>query len=285
MKDAFKFLSKKYPNYGKYLPSTEINKLYRNPFYNNNNTSNNIFNHSNSEVNSENSTQDKDSSKNTYENKSSDSDPLSIEKADSIKNKLNVKSKNDCNTHNTNDIHLLEPNDLEKVYFWWRELIIRSFHPLVLPEQFIKKLYHHFETENAYKVYSDVYTALQRLIDYNQKVDFESASENPIDVKITLGIISNSDHRVFDILNALNMKKFFGYRDVFLSYFIGKHKPQREIFEYVRNSLLNFHVLKNPEFQLMSKSGAHLLNDFDEHANNSQDQGYVFFIYLFFHAV
>jgi putative hydrolase of the HAD superfamily len=106
--------------------------------------------------------------------------------------------------------------DLE--YQWWEAIAQETFKQAGIFEQFsdfsvfFEQLYHHFATAAPWYVYPDVLTALQRWRDR----------------EIELGIISNFDTRIYQVLEALGLRDFFA--SITLSSSVGAAKPQPQIF-------------------------------------------------------
>jgi putative hydrolase of the HAD superfamily len=108
--------------------------------------------------------------------------------------------------------------DLE--YRWWRELVRHSFEAAgVLSalghnfEAFFEQLYNYFRKAEAWQVYPDAWVALR----YWQ------------DQQIALGVISDFDSRLHDVLQALDLRQFFD--SVTISTEVGAAKPNSLLFE------------------------------------------------------
>ena len=83
---------------------------------------------------------------------------------------------------------------------WWSEVVTRTFKPLVTEEldpELSRALYQHFSSSAAYELYPDVLPFLERMKEIRQN------TEGPMFI---IGIITNSDPRVKDILESLNLK-------------------------------------------------------------------------------
>ena len=84
---------------------------------------------------------------------------------------------------------------------WWSELVSRSFKPVVkneeLPSDLGRSLYQHFSSGAAYELYPDVRPFLQAI---------HKIRENPDSPTLILGVISNSDPRVKQVLESMNLK-------------------------------------------------------------------------------
>jgi putative hydrolase of the HAD superfamily len=111
-----------------------------------------------------------------------------------------------------------EVPDLE--YRWWRELVRQSFEQVGALaalghnfEAFFEQLYHYFRGPDAWQVYADTLPAL----------NYWRAQE------ISLGVISDFDSRLHDVLRALNLREFFD--SVTISTEVGAAKPNSLLFE------------------------------------------------------
>ena len=84
---------------------------------------------------------------------------------------------------------------------WWTELVTRSFKPIVkgeeLPSDLGRSLYQHFSSGAAYELYPDVQPLLQRM---------REIRENPDSPTLLLGIVTNSDPRVKQVLESMSLK-------------------------------------------------------------------------------
>jgi putative hydrolase of the HAD superfamily len=106
-----------------------------------------------------------------------------------------------------------------KEYQWWRKINQRTFTRLDKIadfsdfEGFFAELYCYFATAAAWEVYPDTLVALDRW----QKQGF------------TLGIVSNFDTRLYSVLDALDLRKYFS--SVTISTEAGAAKPSTAIFQ------------------------------------------------------
>jgi putative hydrolase of the HAD superfamily len=106
----------------------------------------------------------------------------------------------------------------EREYQWWRVLAQQTFSSAGVIDQFVdfdsffSDLYAHFATAAPWEVYADVPVALQRW----QRRGIE------------LGVISNFDSRLYNVLEALHLADFF--QSVTLSSEAGAAKPNPHIF-------------------------------------------------------
>lgn len=104
-------------------------------------------------------------------------------------------------------------------YTWWRDVAIATFDAAaVLPQfddfdAFFDELFHHFATAAPWDLYSDTIATL---------TEIRSAG-------IQLGVISNFDSRLHQVLQALNLAQFFD--SVTIATAVGVAKPDRQIFQ------------------------------------------------------
>jgi putative hydrolase of the HAD superfamily len=112
------------------------------------------------------------------------------------------------------------PQDIpKKEWEWWRNVTKRTFQQVGVANKFLdfdvffNRLYNHFATAHPWEVYPDVVPCLQRWRDRDVK----------------LGIISNFDSRLYQVLNALDLKPYFS--SITLSSEVGVAKPDPKIFE------------------------------------------------------
>jgi putative hydrolase of the HAD superfamily len=103
-------------------------------------------------------------------------------------------------------------------YRWWREINRQTFTAVGVWEQFadfdafFQELYGYFATPSAWVLYPDVIPAL----------DLWTRSN------IKLGVLSNFDSRLYTVLEALDLAKYFS--TVTISTEVGAAKPQPAIF-------------------------------------------------------
>jgi len=98
---------------------------------------------------------------------------------------------------------------------WWRDLVVRVVAPDgTFPsfDDFFDELFEHFRTGDAWRVFQDTRPALDRLRRDGYK----------------LGIISNFDSRLDDVLSALGLNEYF--TSVVISSRAGFAKPDPRIF-------------------------------------------------------
>lgn len=121
---------------------------------------------------------------------------------------------------------------------WWSELIVEL---LEIPHykqsqhsmQVCDRLLSHFTTDEAYRVYDDVIPTLKALSDEG----------------VPLLVSSNSDPRVYEILENLQLSQFFPKDLTYLSTNLGYEKPDRKFFHTIANSLYQKSDVQNkPDF-------------------------------------
>jgi len=112
-----------------------------------------------------------------------------------------------------------EPTDIPaKEYAWWRAIAENAFAEVGHLEQFedfnafFADLYAHFAGADPWIVYPDAYHSLERWRSKN----------------IELGIISNFDSRLYNVLDALALADFFS--SITISTEVGAAKPHPNIF-------------------------------------------------------
>lgn len=107
---------------------------------------------------------------------------------------------------------------------WWCELIARLYkldNTDIKTKNLCEKLIKHFTTEKAYTIYDDVIPTLELLKRSN----------------VELLVLSNSDVRIYDVLNNLGLLRFFKPDNIYLSYDIGYMKPDEMFYQYVIEDL------------------------------------------------
>lgn len=106
----------------------------------------------------------------------------------------------------------------EREFEWWYAIAQQSFQQVGVLEQFsdfpafFTMLYTHFATAEPWFVYPDVQLALQ----------------NWQQLGIELGVLSNFDSRLYQVLQALDLARFF--TSVTISTKVGAAKPNSQIF-------------------------------------------------------
>jgi putative hydrolase of the HAD superfamily len=112
-------------------------------------------------------------------------------------------------------------------YAWWRTIAAQSFERVgVLAQfpdfnQFFQPLFDHFVTADPWDLYPEVPEVL---------ASWQAAG-------IRLGVLSNFDSRLYQVLQALEISHFFS--SVTISTTVGAAKPEREIF---RQALAEYHL-------------------------------------------
>lgn len=122
------------------------------------------------------------------------------------------------------------------------QIITNTFQPLLspkdgFPKEFVPKLINRFWCDEGYALYSDVLPLIQRIREAHQATDS----------RVVIGVITNSDDRVPDVLKALGLRVGplrFGSKpdpshgqdehDVefsVMSYDVGAEKPDQRIFK------------------------------------------------------
>src|SRR5262249_42742295 len=120
----------------------------------------------------------------------------------------------------TPDATLIE---LEKV--WWRNLVKEIFDGLgSFPrfDQFFDEIFERFRGREFWRVYDDVAPTLREMKGR----------------KLKLGVISNFDSRLYDVLRACELDRFFD--SVHISTRVGAAKPEPAIFQ----AALNYHAVE-----------------------------------------
>ena len=113
-----------------------------------------------------------------------------------------------------------EVASLEKGF--WKDVVRLIFAEIGLPEQFegalfdryFERLFDHFATAAGWSVYPDVVPALDRLRRHG----------------VIVGLITNFDHRVFPLIDALDLTRFVD--SITIPALAGAAKPEAAIFEY-----------------------------------------------------
>ena len=106
----------------------------------------------------------------------------------------------------------------QKEYDWWYQIVKSTFEQVNVLDKFtdfdlfFQELYVYFTTKKPWYVYPDV---LQCLQNWQQK-------------KVDLGIISNFDTRIYQVLELLELKPYFS--SITISSEVGFAKPHPEIF-------------------------------------------------------
>ncbi|WP_019509475.1 HAD-IA family hydrolase [Pleurocapsa sp. PCC 7319] len=106
----------------------------------------------------------------------------------------------------------------EQEFDWWKNVVQTTFFQLGLLKQFsdftdfFREIYTYFATEDPWYVFPDVFPMLQ-------KWKYQ---------KVQLGVISNFDSRLHEVLTVLNLEHFF--TTITISSMEGFAKPDQKIF-------------------------------------------------------
>ena len=118
-----------------------------------------------------------------------------------------------------------ESSLVEREKDWWRNLVRAVFAglgPFPRFEEFFDEIFERFRGRELWRVYADVEPALEELKRRGLK----------------LGVISNFDSRLYDVLMACNLDHFFD--SVHVSTRVGAAKPDPAIFQ----SALSYHAVE-----------------------------------------
>jgi FMN phosphatase YigB (HAD superfamily) len=140
---------------------------------------------------------------------------------------------------------------------WWGNVIIKTFTTLLpsstkVPEGLVPDLLHRFSSKEGYAIYPDVMPLFRRL---QRLKTCHNEDEWPWQ-RTVVGVITNSDDRVLDILQSFGLKigsgrfgkshqirasgnEEYDIDFVVLSYDVGYEKPNKEIFEAANQVLEN----------------------------------------------
>lgn len=111
------------------------------------------------------------------------------------------------------------PETLSLEQNWWRQLAIQVFERAAVLdqfsdfEQFFAHLYHHFATAQPWLIYADTLPALTAWAKKG----------------ISLHLVSNFDHRLYAVLDALALDHWFD--SITISTAVGAAKPSAQIFQ------------------------------------------------------
>jgi putative hydrolase of the HAD superfamily len=118
---------------------------------------------------------------------------------------------------------------------WWKELVRRIFEPFgpfVRFDEYFSELFGYFSKADSWSLFDDTMETLSTL---RSK-------------KLTLGVISNFDSRLFGILKGLGIASHFD--SVLISSQVGYAKPSAQIFQ----AALNLHRLRPEETMFVGDS-------------------------------
>jgi putative hydrolase of the HAD superfamily len=99
---------------------------------------------------------------------------------------------------------------------WWKDIVYRVFNDVGMVEnfdEFFEQVYHNFRDSQGWMLFPETVEVLNQLKALGLK----------------LGVISNFDTRIYSVLQALGIRRFFD--TVTISSEAGYSKPQREIFD------------------------------------------------------
>ena len=120
---------------------------------------------------------------------------------------------------------------------WWTELVKRSFKDVVkgedLPQNLGSVMYQHFSSGAAYELYPDVKPFLERMHEIRRDPD------NPT---LMLGIITNSDPRVKNILESFNLKIGLTKKPNYLDREAHERGAMEDVEESRRTGVLTIHA-------------------------------------------
>ncbi|SMN19181.1 similar to Saccharomyces cerevisiae YMR130W Putative protein of unknown function [Maudiozyma saulgeensis] len=106
---------------------------------------------------------------------------------------------------------------------WWSILIRDIFKPHKVPNEIVQNILKRFEGKQAYAVYPDVLELLQFLKENHPEV--------------VIGIISNTDPKVYKLLENLGILKYFE-NFTYFSYDLELSKPDTRFFEFVFKDII-----------------------------------------------
>jgi len=99
---------------------------------------------------------------------------------------------------------------------WWKDIVYRVFTDVGMVEnfdEFFEQVYRNFRDSQGWMLFPETLTVLNQLKAFGLKI----------------GVISNFDTRIYSVLEALGIRRFFD--TVTISSEAGYSKPQREIFD------------------------------------------------------
>lgn len=110
---------------------------------------------------------------------------------------------------------------------WWLELIVNLFD---IPHfnhdsqsrTLCQRLVNHFQSSEAYHLYDDVIPTLAELQER----------------RIPIIVSSNSDARIYDILQSLGVMKYIDKENIFISYNVNHEKPNKSFFDIVSTKVM-----------------------------------------------
>ena len=111
----------------------------------------------------------------------------------------------------------------EQEFLWWKNVVTATFAQIELLEKFsnftdfFTEVYQYFATIEPWKIFSDTIACLEHWRDRG----------------VELGVISNFDTRLIEVLDILNLSEFF--TSITISSVAGAAKPEKNIFQIALN--------------------------------------------------
>ena len=136
---------------------------------------------------------------------------------------------------------------------WWTRVVFQTFAPFGHPPDFaalFEDLYNLFRTSEAWRLDPDARPALEALRDGGMKI----------------GLVTNYDSRVLDVLHSLGIRHLFDQITVSTS--VGAAKPDRAIFQAACQAL-----------SCLPAEAAHIGDDYDEDWQGASQAGLCAFLY------
>ncbi len=136
---------------------------------------------------------------------------------------------------------------------WWKAVVTATFGPYHRPldfEAFFEDLYNMFRTAEGWRLDSDAVRVLEALRDRGMKI----------------GLVTNYDSRVLDVLESLGIRRLFDA--VTVSTLVGAAKPDRLIFEKACAAL-----------SCLPAQAVHIGDDYEEDLRGAVQAGLHAFLY------
>jgi putative hydrolase of the HAD superfamily len=114
------------------------------------------------------------------------------------------------------------PGELEAEKAWWREVVRQAFGAQMPPDVFpgyFDEVFEVFRTARAWRLYRDTEASLKLLRSCGYR----------------LGVISNFDSRLYDVLANLDIRPYF--EQVILSWQVRSAKPDEQIFRFALHAM------------------------------------------------
>ncbi|CAK4031909.1 uncharacterized hydrolase [Lecanosticta acicola] len=171
---------------------------------------------------------------------------------------------------------------------WWTNIITNTFQPLIPPKQdipkdFVPKLIHRFWCDEGYTLFPDVLPLVKRIREAHRSTDDQ----------VVIGVITNSDDRVPDILKSFGMRvgslrygsnahsesSSGDEHDIdfaVMSYDVGAEKPDKRIFtaaEEVLQVLLDSEATKT-EHDLSQWRKVYIGDEYDKDVVGALEAGW-----------